>query len=124
MTDQNMREQVRQRYAAAANAVKTGEGAACCGSGETANSCFGSAAEAFQELDDSFGASLYDRTETDALPKEAVLASLGCGNPLAVADLHEGERVLDLGSGGGIDVLLSARRGRTDRQGVRPGHDD
>ena len=54
--------------------------------------------------------SLYGEGETDGLPEEAVLASLGCGNPLAVADLHEGERVLDLGSGGGIDVLLSARR--------------
>jgi arsenite methyltransferase len=52
----------------------------------------------------------YEKAETDGLPEEAVLASLGCGNPLAVADLHEGERVLDLGSGGGIDVLLSARR--------------
>jgi len=53
---------------------------------------------------------LYREGETDGLPEEAVLASLGCGNPIAVADLHEGETVLDLGSGGGIDVLLSARR--------------
>ncbi len=53
-----------------------------------------------------FSAHLYREGETDGLPEEAVLASLGCGNPLAVADLHEGERVLDLGSGGGIDVLL------------------
>ena len=57
-----------------------------------------------------FSEGLYREGETDGLPEEAVLASLGCGNPLAVADLHEGERVLDLGSGGGIDVLLSARR--------------
>jgi SAM-dependent methyltransferase len=57
-----------------------------------------------------FGDPLYGEGETDGLPEEAVLASLGCGNPLAVADLHEGERVLDLGSGGGIDILLSARR--------------
>jgi SAM-dependent methyltransferase len=57
-----------------------------------------------------FSENLYREGETDGLPEEAVLASLGCGNPLAVADLHEGERVLDLGSGGGIDVLLSARR--------------
>jgi len=57
-----------------------------------------------------FSENLYRDGETDGLPEEAVLASLGCGNPLAVADLHEGERVLDLGSGGGIDVLLSARR--------------
>jgi len=59
---------------------------------------------------DGFGAGSYDPSETDELPEEAVLASLGCGNPLAVADLQSGERVLDLGSGGGIDVLLSARR--------------
>ena len=110
MTDQDMRERVRQRYAAAATAVQTGAGAACCGSGETATSCCAPAAEAFVELDESFGAGLYDRAETADLPEAAVLASLGCGNPLAVADLHEGERVLDLGSGGGIDVLLSARR--------------
>lgn len=59
---------------------------------------------------DIFGAALYTSGDTDELPPEAVLASLGCGNPLAVADLRAGERVLDLGSGGGIDVLLSARR--------------
>ena len=58
----------------------------------------------------SIGASLYSALERDELPDAAVMASLGCGNPTAVADLHEGERVLDLGSGGGIDVLLSARR--------------
>ena len=57
-----------------------------------------------------FCGALYREGETDGLPEEAVLASLGCGNPMAVADLREGERVLDLGSGGGIDVLLSARR--------------
>ena len=66
----------------------------------------GSAAEAVG----GFSEGLYREGETDGLPEEAVLASLGCGNPLAVADLREGERVLDLGSGGGIDVLLSARR--------------
>jgi SAM-dependent methyltransferase len=59
---------------------------------------------------DCFGSALYAEGETDGLPEDAVLASLGCGNPLAVAELREGERVLDLGSGGGIDVLLSARR--------------
>jgi SAM-dependent methyltransferase len=110
MTDQDMREQVRQRYAAAATAVQAGAVTGCCGSDEAATSCCTPAAEAFQELDESFGSQLYDPADTDALPEEAVLASLGCGNPLAVADLHEGERVLDLGSGGGIDVLLSARR--------------
>ena len=62
------------------------------------------------EVDAAFGAGLYSAGEQGELPVEAVMASLGCGNPIAVADLHPGERVLDLGSGGGIDVLLSARR--------------
>ena len=93
----DVREQVRQRYALAA-VQTTNEG--CCG-----GSCGATA-----EVDDSFGASLYDATEVAGLPVEAVAASLGCGNPLTVAELAPGERVLDLGSGGGIDVLLSARR--------------
>ncbi|MFK4212734.1 arsenite methyltransferase [Streptomyces sp. NPDC030920] len=98
MTEQStdLRETVRQRYAAAAVQV-TGGGSACCGPDAI-------------EIDDNFGSALYTGNERDALPAEAVAASLGCGNPTAVADLHEGERVLDLGSGGGIDVLLSARR--------------
>jgi arsenite methyltransferase len=92
MADQSaadLREEVRSRYAEAARAVlKPGPGAQPgCGGGQP-----------------------YGEGETDGLPEEALLASLGCGNPLAVADLREGERVLDLGSGGGIDVLLSARR--------------
>ena len=93
----DVREQVRQRYALAA-VQTTNEG--CCG-----GSC-GAAAE----LDESFGSALYDATDVAGLPVEAVAASLGCGNPLTVAELAPGERVLDLGSGGGIDVLLSARR--------------
>ncbi|MGA5134233.1 arsenite methyltransferase [Streptomyces olivoreticuli] len=92
----DLRETVRQRYAAAAVQVTEG-GTACCG-------------PAAIEIDDNFGSTLYAATERDELPAEAVAASLVCGNPTAVADLHEGERVLDLGSGGGIDVLLSARR--------------
>jgi arsenite methyltransferase len=98
-TEAAVREEVRARYAAAAQVVTGGGGASCCGP----------AAEAI-EVDERFGAGLYDAARTENLPKEAGLASLGCGNPIAVADLHEGERVLDLGSGGGIDVLLSARR--------------
>ncbi|SFP99197.1 Methyltransferase domain-containing protein [Geodermatophilus dictyosporus] len=98
-TKADVREQVRARYAAAAQAVSGGGQASCCGP----------AAEAV-EVDERFGAGRYDTATTEDLPEEAVLASLGCGNPIAVADLHEGERVLDLGSGGGIDVLLSARR--------------
>jgi arsenite methyltransferase len=109
--DNILREQVRSRYAEAARAVlepkeavtaqavERGATDSCCGTGSAALDTAG-----------CFGDSLYGEGETDGLPEEALLASLGCGNPLAVADLHEGERVLDLGSGGGIDVLLSARR--------------
>ena len=98
MTEQStdLRETVRQRYAAAAVKVTEG-GTACCGPEPV-------------EVDENFGSTLYATDERDALPAEAVAASLGCGNPTAVAELREGERVLDLGSGGGIDVLLSARR--------------
>lgn len=125
-------EEVRSRYGEAARAVLKlhgdpgcGCGPSCCGTAENAaaaasgasgccdtSCCGGTHATGSAALDtaDCFGASLYGEGETDGLPAEAVLASLGCGNPLAVADLHEGERVLDLGSGGGIDVLLSARR--------------
>ena len=74
-----------------------------------ADSCCGAAPSAAEAVG-GFSEHLYREGETEGLPDEAVLASLGCGNPIAVADLHEGERVLDLGSGGGIDVLLSARR--------------
>ena len=114
MTDQastDLREEVRARYAEAARAVldpPPGTSASCCG-GSATDSCCGTGSAALDTAD-CFGGSLYGEGETDGLPEEAVLASLGCGNPLAVADLHQGERVLDLGSGGGIDVLLSARR--------------
>ena len=111
-TSTDLREEVRARYAKAARAVlepRPGVTAACCES-SPADSCCGGIGSAALDSADSFGGPLYGEGETDGLPEEAVLASLGCGNPLAVADLHEGERVLDLGSGGGIDVLLSARR--------------
>jgi arsenite methyltransferase len=114
-----LREQVRARYAEAARAVlDPGAGPAgcceppagsCCATGPSAGSCCATG-PASPESAGCFGGLLYGEGETDGLPEEAVLASLGCGNPLAVADLREGERVLDLGSGGGIDVLLSARR--------------
>lgn len=112
-----LREHVRERYAAAARSVTDGQAASCCGPETTSESSCCSptsptaaAFEAAGELDESFGAGLYSQAEQDELPAEALAASLGCGNPLLVADLHPGERVLDLGSGGGIDVLLSARR--------------
>jgi arsenite methyltransferase len=103
-----LREQVRSRYAQAARAILepgTGQGGCC---EPSAGSCCGPEPAALAVGEFSQG--LYRDGETDGLPAEAVLASLGCGNPLAVAELREGERVLDLGSGGGIDVLLSARR--------------
>ena len=126
-----LREQVRERYAQAAITVLDTGGAASCGS---ASSCCtptsDQADEASQpsqpappmsakasccgptvlEVDDTFGSALYSQLDRDELPVAAVAASLGCGNPTAVADLRAGERVLDLGSGGGIDVLLSAKR--------------
>src|SRR5829696_1085724 len=110
-TDQDaLREQVRARYAAAATKVTAGAGD--CGCGQPADcgcdgGCCGGAATAEEP---GFGAELYATLDRDQLPDAAVLASLGCGNPTAVAELHQGETVLDLGSGGGIDVLLSARR--------------
>jgi arsenite methyltransferase len=109
-TKAELREQVRSRYAGAARAVleprdETSSG--CCG-GPVTLDITGTTGTA--DAADCFGGALYRPGETDWLPGEVVQASLGCGNPIAVADLHEGERVLDLGSGGGIDVLLSARR--------------
>ena len=99
--DQNeLREQVRARYAAAAESE-------CCRS--DADSCCGTEVIT-DEQRSCFGESQYADEERASLPDNAVLASLGCGNPLAIAELRAGETVLDLGSGGGIDVLLSARR--------------
>jgi len=95
-TTDELLELVRSRYAAAATAVG-GEG--CCEEPSDA-----------ADAGEGFGAALYDTDDQAAIPEAAALASLGCGNPTAVAELREGETVLDLGSGGGIDVLLSARR--------------
>ena len=100
-------DEVRERYAEAARAVVAGtrESSDVFASGCCDTACCGGSADG-----DVFGAALYDPTQTSDLPDAAVLASLGCGNPTAVAELHPGETVLDLGSGGGIDVLLSAKR--------------
>jgi arsenite methyltransferase len=102
-TADELRDEVRRRYAESARAVTDGSAGCGCGSGSCCadDSAAGSA---------KFGEVLYDAEQRGELPDAAVLASLGCGNPTAVADLHEGETVLDLGSGGGIDVILSARR--------------
>ena len=93
-TDNQLREEVRRHYAEAAVSVQNG-GSGCCDDGTP---------------DAKFGEALYDVEQRGDLPNAAVLASLGCGTPTAVAELREGETVLDLGSGGGIDVILSAKR--------------
>ena len=98
-TSDSLRDEVRRKYAEAAVAVAEGSGCGC-GSGAC---CEGDASE-------DFGTSLYTLEQRGELPDAAALASLGCGNPTAVAELSEGETVLDLGSGGGIDVVLSAKR--------------
>ena len=98
-----IRETVRAKYGAVARGVSQGEKGSC----GPAGSCCG-AAQAGEW--DPITADLYDQVQTEGLPEQAVLASLGCGNPTALAELKPGEIVLDLGSGGGIDVLLSARR--------------
>jgi SAM-dependent methyltransferase len=93
-----IKEVVKEKYGQAALRVHSG-GSSCCGASSALDGCC-----------DPITSNLYDALETGAVPEEAVLASLGCGNPTALAELHEGDTVLDLGSGGGIDVLLSARR--------------
>jgi arsenite methyltransferase len=98
MSTTDIQNAVKEKYGQAALRVKSG-GSACCGASATAGSgC------------DPVTSNLYDALQTQHIPEEAVLASLGCGNPTALAQLNPGEIVLDLGSGGGIDVLLSARR--------------
>ena len=96
----NIKEIVQEKYGQAALRVVSGQGNACCGS--SPSSCSSGA--------DPITSELYDELQKSELPEAAVLASLGCGNPTALAELKPGEVVLDLGSGGGIDVLLSARR--------------
>src|SRR3954466_1503389 len=99
MSAQDIKEVIKERYGAAARRVTTGEGSSCCGA----------SAQCGTDID-PITRDLYAASQTSILPEEAVKASRGCGNPTALAELKEGETVLDLGSGGGIDVLLSARR--------------
>ncbi len=99
----DVREIVREKYGAAALTVLNGQGAACCGGNSGGGSCCDGGGDAIT-------GGLYSETDAGAIPEAALLASLGCGNPTALAELKEGETVLDLGSGGGIDVLLSAKR--------------
>ena len=98
MPDTDIKEVVKEKYGQAALRVKSG-GSSCCGASAASDSCC-----------DPITSNLYDLGQASQLPEEALLASLGCGNPTALAQLNAGEVVLDLGSGGGIDVLLSARR--------------
>jgi SAM-dependent methyltransferase len=110
-TDQDtIREQVQARYAAAAIKVTSGPGDCGCGQPADCGCESGCCSGAASAEEPGFGAELYATLDRDQLPDTALLASLGCGNPTAVTELHEGETVLDLGSGGGIDVLLSAKR--------------
>src|SRR5687767_10003539 len=109
LTDTDIRERVRERYAAAATAVAESSGAGCCGAPAAIAGCGPDIASTDKHGNEVFGATLYDDPGEPAL-KAAVDASLGCGVPTAVADLREGETVLDLGSGAGSDVLISARR--------------
>jgi arsenite methyltransferase len=97
MSEQDIKEVVKEKYGQAALRVKAG-GSSCCG------------ATASSGCDDPITSNLYEAMQTSQIPEEALLASLGCGNPTALAKLNVGETVLDLGSGGGIDVLLSAKR--------------
>ncbi len=103
---------VREKYGQAAVRASQGQ----------ANDCCGGSASCGPETWDPITSNLYDQQQKDGVPTEAILASLGCGNPTALAKLNAGETVLDLGSGGGIDVLLSAK-GRPNRQSLRPRHD-
>ncbi len=98
MSTTNIKDVVKEKYGQAALRVKSG-GSSCCGATAASDSCC-----------DPITTNLYDLSQTRQIPEEALLASLGCGNPTALAQLNPGETVLDLGSGGGIDVLLSARR--------------
>ncbi len=102
MSVNDVKELVKERYGQAALRVVSGSGGACC-SASPSTSCCG-------ETVDPITSGLYDELQKSELPETAVLASLGCGNPTALAELKAGEVVLDLGSGGGIDVLLSAKR--------------
>ncbi len=102
MSNTDIKEVVKEKYGQAALRVKSGGAASCCGTTSAANSGCG--------CGDPITANLYDSAQAGQIPEEALLASLGCGNPTALAQLNPGETVLDLGSGGGIDVLLSAKR--------------
>jgi arsenite methyltransferase len=103
----SLKDVVREKYGEAAKRAVSGEKSSCCGSSAASSACCGSGPSS---CGDPITSNLYSDGETGSLPENAVRASLGCGNPTALAELRAGETVLDLGSGGGIDVLLSAKR--------------
>ena len=107
----DVKEVVRQKYGEAARRVSRGAAGSCCGGGggNGGGAVRASAASALGQCD-PITTDLYNAAQAADVPAEAMLASLGCGNPTALAELRPGETVLDLGCGGGIDVLLSARR--------------
>jgi SAM-dependent methyltransferase len=105
MNAETLKQVVQEKYGEAAKRAVGGAGATCCG---PTSSCCGASADT--SIYDPITSNLYDEGQTAGIPAEALLASLGCGNPTALAELNPGEVVLDLGSGGGIDVLLSAKR--------------
>jgi ubiquinone/menaquinone biosynthesis C-methylase UbiE len=108
MNEQDIKQTVKEKYGEAATRAASGNRSSCCGSSASAASTAAPASSCCGG--DPITSNLYNENQTAQLPEQAVLASLGCGNPTALAELHPGEIVLDLGSGGGIDVLLSARR--------------
>src|SRR6187402_1565454 len=109
-TPTDIREHVRERYAAAATAVAESTGSGCCGAEAAIAGCGRDIASTDKHGNEVFGRALYASEEAEAAVERAIDASLGCGVPTAVADLHAGETVLDLGSGAGADVLISAQR--------------
>ena len=112
METNTVKDVVREKYGQAALRAGAGARSSCCGSGAASDLCC-----------DPITSDLYEATQAGEVPDLALRASLGCGNPTALAELKPGEVVLDLGSGGGIDVLLSARRVGPDGKGVRSRHD-
>jgi arsenite methyltransferase len=109
MSTPNIKEVVREKYGQVARSVTSGAGNSCCGE-----------ASALQASCDPITSNLYNAAQEGEVPDSAIKASLGCGNPVALAELKPGETVLDLGSGGGIDVLLSARRVGDIRRDIAP----
>jgi hypothetical protein len=121
MTTQSIKEAVKEKYGQAALRVQTGADGSCATARDATTGSAGccTPTSAFESCCDPITVNLYDAEQAHQIPYAALQASLGCGNPTALAQLNVGEIVLDLGSGGGIDVLLSARRARESAQSRR-----